>query len=388
MFDVVSDPHDFLDVFSLSRNLEKIEVVIFNSSEYAEDVDEALEKKHISAITQALQPYVHQCSLISFDIIYSSSLPPPNIFFLCDAPNLCELLECRIDDFDASTHPLPLTLEENHPTLAMSFPELGKLSIPAFWLIDMSLFVPDLEWLNQLISSQMDITITKFEFPKNGQYSLTNFLSCLCWLREPTSISLQDLSLSYEYSSHNLDPPNSSNLDYTISANIHFTSTSKDFITHLYSLADVLSDEMLSFEDCEIPNILHLQNAHNIYLENIPDDQGQSLRNILAAWEGYQLTIHSCPSFNDTFLSWLWLEGEYTYLDSEGSGMLLKMLPAENLLCTLKIALILQHLLLWISSSFVKIPMLHFQNSRRSIQTDHSTHILLIHYLSSEEVQC
>ena len=59
VFDVVSDPHDFLDVFSLSRNLEKIEVVIFNSSEYAEDVDEALGKKHISAIAQALQPHVH-----------------------------------------------------------------------------------------------------------------------------------------------------------------------------------------------------------------------------------------------------------------------------------------------------------------------------------------
>jgi len=297
VFDVVSDPRPFLDAFSWSRNLEKIEVAIFNSSEYAGEVDEALEKNCISAIAQALQPHVHRCRSISFDIIYSSSLPPPNTFFLRGAPDLHELLlECRIDDFDASTHPFPPTLEEEQPTFATSFPELFKLSVPAFWLIDMPLFTPDPEWLDQLNTSKMDITIANFEFPENGQYSLTNLLSCLCRLKNPTSVSLQNLTLSYEYCDHNLDLPDTLNLAYTISADLRFTSTSKDFIAHLFSIAEVISDEMLSFEDCEIPNISHLQNAHNIYLENIPDDQGLSLRNILAAWEGSRLTIHSCPT--------------------------------------------------------------------------------------------
>jgi hypothetical protein len=331
VFDVVSDPGPFLNAFSWSRNLEKIEVAIFNSSEYAEDVDEALEKNRISAIAQALQPHVHRCGSISFDIIYSSSLPSPNIFFLRGAPDLYELiLECRIDDFDASTHPLPPTPEEQ-PTFATSFPQLGKLSIPAFWLIDMPLFTPDPDWLDQLNSSKIDITIANFEFPQNGQYSLTNFLTCLCRLKDPTSISLRNLTLSYEYCGHNLDSLDTSNLAHTICANIHFTSTSKDFITHLYSIANVISDETLSFEDCEIPNISHLQNAHYIYLVNIPDDQGLSLRNILAAWDGSRLEIHSCPSFNDTFLSWLRSEGEHTRLDSEGSEKFLKIFPAENL---------------------------------------------------------
>jgi hypothetical protein len=105
----------------------------------------------------------------------------------------------------------------------------------------------------------------------------------------------------------------------------------RTYIAHLYSIANVLSDEILSFEDCEIPNISHLQNVRYIYLENIPDDQGLSLQNIVAAWEGSQLEIHSCPSFDDTLLSWLWSEGEYTRLDSEGKGISLKMFPAENL---------------------------------------------------------
>ena len=195
----------------------------------------------------------------------------------------------------------------------------------------MPLFTPNPEWLDQLNTSKMDITIANFEFPKNGPYSLANFLSCLCRLKDPTCISLRNLTLSYEYCDHNLESLDTSNLAYTISADIHFTSTSKDFIAHLYSVADVISDETLSFEDCEIPNISHLQYARNIYLENIPDDQGLSLRNILAAWEGSRLTIHSCPSFNDTFLSWLQSEGEYTRLDSEGNGISLKMFPAEYL---------------------------------------------------------
>jgi hypothetical protein len=209
---------------------------------------------------------------------------------------------------------------------------LIALSIPAFWFIDMALFAPDEKWLNQLYPLYMDITIAKFEFPKNGQYSLTNLLSCLCQLKKAKSISLRELTLSYEYSGHNLDSPNPSNLACTmLSADIHFTSTSKDFIAHLYSIANVFSDEILIFEDCEIPNISHLQFAGTIYLENIPDDQGLSLRNILASWEGSELRIHSCPSFDDTLLSWLGSEGEY--LDSEDNGIWLTqtMFPAKHL---------------------------------------------------------
>ena len=187
--DVASDPGPFLNAFSWSRNLEEIDVAIFNSSEYA---DEALENKRISAIAQTLRLHVHRCRLISINTIYSSSLPPPNIFLLRDAPNLYTLsLEYLIDNFDASTHPSLPTLEEEQTTFATSFPELRTFSMPAFWLIDMALLAPYSEWLNQLYSSNMDITIAKFKFPKNGQYSLTNFLSCLCQLKEPSSISLR-----------------------------------------------------------------------------------------------------------------------------------------------------------------------------------------------------
>ena len=336
VFDLASDPGPFLNAFLWSRSLEKIDVAIFNSSEYAEEVDEALENERISAIAQALQLHVHRCRSIVIDTIYSSSIPSPNIFFLRDAPNLYTLfLEFRIDNFDASTHPSPPTLGEEQPTFATSFPVLCRLSVPAFWLIDMALFAPDAEWLKQLYPSFMRITIAKFEFPENGPYSLTNLLSCLCLLKEPSSISLRELTLSYEYSGHNLNSPDRSSIAYTISsfADIHFKSTSKDFIAHLYSVANVVSNERLTFEGCEIPNISHLQNARNLCLENIPDKQGLSLRNILASWEGSNLTIRSCPSFDDTLLFWLRSEG--VYLDSEGNGIRF-MFPAKYL-CSLHI---------------------------------------------------
>ena len=88
------------------------------------------------------------------------------------------------------------------------------------------------------------------------------------------SISLRELTLSYEYSGHNLDSPYRSNLAHIISDDIHFTFTPKDFIAHLYSVANVFPYEILTFEDCKIPNISHLLNAPSLYLENIPDDQG------------------------------------------------------------------------------------------------------------------
>ena len=88
VFDLALDPGPFLNAFSWSRSLEKIEVTIFNGSEYAERVDEALENKRISVIAQTLQLHVHRCGSISINTIYSSSIPPPNIFFLRGAPNL------------------------------------------------------------------------------------------------------------------------------------------------------------------------------------------------------------------------------------------------------------------------------------------------------------
>ena len=42
-----------------------------------------------------------------------------------------------------------------------------------------------------------------------------------------------------------------------------------------------------------------------------------------------QLSIKSCPSFDDKLLSWLRSEGEY--LDPDGNEISLKMLPAKNL---------------------------------------------------------
>ncbi|KDR70778.1 hypothetical protein GALMADRAFT_144273 [Galerina marginata CBS 339.88] len=332
VFDLVSYPDLFLDAFTWSRNLENIEVVVFSSSEYTADVDEEREKRRVSAIAQALQPHVHRCQSITFDIIYSSSLPPPSVFFLQDAPNLQQLiLECRVDNFDLTSHVPSPNLEGVRLPFATSFTKLWKLSLPGFWLIDMPLSTPDSEWLNKLDSSKMDVAIANFEFPQTGQYSLTNFLHCLCQLKEPNSISFQSLSLSYGYCGDNFNSLHSANLTYAISSNIHFTTVSEGFLAHLYSIADIVSDEILSFEDCAIPNISHLQYVRYIHLENIVDDQGQSLRNILAAWEGTSLSIQSCSSFDDTFLSWLSSVQEYIRIDTEGNRVLIKAFPAENL---------------------------------------------------------
>ncbi|KDR70774.1 hypothetical protein GALMADRAFT_144269 [Galerina marginata CBS 339.88] len=263
----------------------------------------------------------------------SSSLPPPTFFFLHDAPKLEQvILECRIDNFGLSSHVPSPNLDGEQIPFAPSFTALGRLTIPAFWLIDMQLSSPDPEWFSKLNCLKMDVMVTKFEFPQSGQYSLTNFLRCLSELRVPASIFLQDLYLSYEYSVDNLNSADRTHPAYTFSGtDTYFKSVSKDFIAHFYALANVVSGFMLSFEDCEIPNISHLQYARNICLENIVDDQGQSLRNVLAAWEGSCLTTYSCPPFNDTFLSWLRSVQEYIRIDTEGNRVSIKAYPAVNL---------------------------------------------------------
>jgi len=123
-----------------------------------------------------------------------------------------------------------------------------------------------------------------------------------------------------------------------------------------------------------------------IYLENIPDDEGLSLRKILAAWDGSQLTIHSCPSFNDTFLSWLRSEGVYTRLDSEGKGISSKMFPAEY--CD---SLRVKDCIDFTASALVDFtrfsnPPIAFLEPQE-VDTDKPPHISF-HCLLPEEVQC
>ncbi|KDR76859.1 hypothetical protein GALMADRAFT_139724 [Galerina marginata CBS 339.88] len=124
VFDVATDPTPLLEAFSWSKDLEGLEVVVFTSAKHSKDTDKetkARENQRVAAIARAFRPHAHQCKSISFDVVYESSLPPPSIFFLREAPALEELtLECVI--YDAFTGNLTST-----PTIGEANASLATL---------------------------------------------------------------------------------------------------------------------------------------------------------------------------------------------------------------------------------------------------------------------
>ncbi|KDR69184.1 hypothetical protein GALMADRAFT_256029 [Galerina marginata CBS 339.88] len=314
-FDLAMDPTPFLDTFSWSSDQDKIEVTVFNSAVRPDEVDKEHETRYALIVAHALQPHIHRCKSITFTTVFSSSLPSPTIFFVQNAPHIEALnLHCHIDDIDIPDllHVYPAS-EDELLQLATSFPELRKLSMPGFWFMNTMLRCRNTRWPNQVQFGRFPtVDIFQFKFPVNGVYSLQNFVSYIsqmCGL-----FHFRDLSLAYECDNPRpMDPR-----QYRIYGDFHFQSVSKGFLTHLYSIADISADEFVTFERCEIPNIKQHQNGDYLTLVDIIDnDGGHSLRNILGAWSGSELTIRSCPSFNDSTISWLGSEVQYAPYDAD-----------------------------------------------------------------------
>lgn len=342
VFNVAKDPAPLLDAFLWSENLENVEVVVFNSDD-PRVVDKTRESSRVAAITHALRPHIQRCKSITFNVSYSTSLPPPTVFFLRKAPILEDLtLDCCIDDLDLKSDARATKINKNRYRLATSFPKLRQLSLTGFWFMYLAMHtrrharVHPFEWLDPPILSRkfdfmISLTISHFKFLKYGHYTLPKFISYVSRVARFSSYYFRDFSLSYQFADQK------PNLAYQFGGpHVHFQSVSKDFLTHLHTITDISAGN-LSFEACEIPKFYQRYSASRLTLKNIIDnDEGRSLRHILEVWTGTELTIHSCPSFNDTILSWLAFETEYLlrtqfheYLVSVAdSGDLIKAFPA------------------------------------------------------------
>ncbi|PPQ97861.1 hypothetical protein CVT26_013030 [Gymnopilus dilepis] len=129
VFDVARNPELFLEAFAWAKDAIGIQVVVFNSSQI-EDMTSAEELRHMWPIFRAVMPHVPRCKSIVYNTLYSSSLPPPTMFLLQEAPHLEELsLECIIDNIDLNKVQ-PVTRKR---LLCASFPKLSTLSLTGFW---------------------------------------------------------------------------------------------------------------------------------------------------------------------------------------------------------------------------------------------------------------
>ncbi|KAF8877246.1 hypothetical protein CPB84DRAFT_374413 [Gymnopilus junonius] len=197
IFDVAKDPTPFLDAFLWSEDLEIIEVLVFTSS--TDDGKEygKTEKQRSIAITQALRPHVHRCKSITFDITYSTSLPPAHIFFLKDSPYLEKLvLECAHDDIQIEPDSW-MTTVVNRPHFGSDFSKLKKLSLTGFSFLYLALHLDSPESFAKFqFRRSMELYVSRFTFLGSGHYTVTNFMRYFLHAVRRTT-HFHDLSLSY-----------------------------------------------------------------------------------------------------------------------------------------------------------------------------------------------
>ncbi|KAF8958601.1 hypothetical protein BDZ97DRAFT_1923496 [Flammula alnicola] len=319
VFDVAADPTPLLDAFSWSQKWHPdvwIDVLVFTSSSGHQEINKMTERRRVLAVARALQPHVHRCKFIVFDITFSSSLPDPTGFFLRDTERLEELtLQCRIDDIDpekdfcTTTGPL---------CYAWHLPKLNKISMTAFWFMYLMRHGSTAKWLENLTSTltstnfgEISLHISCFKFPNTGHYTLPTFARYLSHMNSKTTIYFQDISLGYSYKDLG---PAIKTCCRILAEDFHFTSVSEDFIAHFYDIA-LVSPTRATFTHCAIPKISQVQGMRTLRLNGIIENDdaamsdGTSLRNILGVWEhgkcGTEIFVRSCPSFNDSLLAWL-----------------------------------------------------------------------------------
>ncbi|KAF8878598.1 hypothetical protein CPB84DRAFT_1794067 [Gymnopilus junonius] len=331
VFDLSKDPTPLLDAFEWSRKgplgakVEdgQLEVLIYSPSREVESaVEKELERKRVQVISKALQPHVHRCKSITFDVTYASSLPPTSMFFLRDAPHLGTLsLTFRIDDF------VDADIMEIHDEgrlyddiqLATSFPKLSEVTLTGRGFMDLARAArahdPNSEWFRNANfgNSHCHLFISHFEFTRDGPYSFFNFVSYISQLsRQLFSVHLRDLSLAYEYTADTYILPPHYVLP-KVTGNIYFISLSDGFLENFYAITDVSPTSWITFDNCTIPENVQPVSESQLRLRNMveketdADEDGVSLslRRILSVWSGYELSIETSSAFNDALLRWM-----------------------------------------------------------------------------------
>ncbi|KDR74912.1 hypothetical protein GALMADRAFT_567402 [Galerina marginata CBS 339.88] len=157
-------------------------------------------------------------------------------------------------------------------------------------------------WFSQVkVAHLMSLHVSQFAFLEIGHYTVENFVLCLSKFKGCVYRHFRDLSLSYTFTNAEISYEEEA---YKIDGDFHFQSVSHNFLSLFYAISSTpnYDEGSISFTACQIPTIPQFLAHDSLAVTNIDEC---SLRNILMAWDGYDLRIRSCPSFNDTFITWL-----------------------------------------------------------------------------------
>lgn len=320
-FDLASDPHHLLGSIAASNTL-LFSVHVFTTANDTSQERKSIENKRAQAVVETLLLHAGRCTCLVFDLTYASSLPSAAPFLARCHPELTDLmLDYKIYDLpmcyegtkiEFKPAPLPLKKLSEMSMCGSAFMDIIHLGTE--WLQAQSV-------LNHAHSrSELKLYLRDFEFPIIGnemtgkEYTLARFIHLLHFINPNAELRLRNISLANCSHTSDLGEAGQYRLFVPEWASLTFESVSSDFIAEFLRIGNPLAGDLgsLDFVSCSIPPIPGPFFCHELSVRDVPaantlspDDDDESLYNLLRGWEGGSLELTACPSFNDEFIDWL-----------------------------------------------------------------------------------
>ena len=243
------------------------------------DEDDPDEKARVKAVVDLLGSHVHRCRSLQFDVLYSSSLPSPCRDFHGRAPELEKLeLKCRVDD--GGNNP-PDTFEPG----TFLCPVLQTLVIDARnFMINAWTFI-----------NANSIKISRFSPSESVDYddslSFHGMLETLQEFLKLRSLTLSDIDFDFSDGSAHIFP-------LSPLSSLTFEDLTVDTLQEFFDVTSVHTGS-ITITRCSIDTFTNMS-CTQLTLGEIPAEE--NLTEFLKLWEGQDLQLDNCPSFDDSVL--------------------------------------------------------------------------------------
>ncbi|KAF5381350.1 hypothetical protein D9615_008346 [Tricholomella constricta] len=239
----------------------------------------------VSALMEALKPHLHRCVMLSFDVLFRTSLP----WLLSDLgnlPNLQLLLLKAGSHFDEVPGLVQVELDRPRSAEALHLPALRTLEINGANFAATSIYNP--QWLNWT----SDVELSHL-MPNEVKFHLMHVADVVAPLRHVNRLVLRDVAFFHE--------PGYSDkitvfeqLDELSLADLQEEHTWK-FLRH----CRFPQLTKLTVERCALDPLTSLDHTDIVELELQEINEGYVLAPFLLAWRGTDLRLKFCGGFDD-----------------------------------------------------------------------------------------
>ncbi|KAF5378443.1 hypothetical protein D9615_007049 [Tricholomella constricta] len=254
----------------------------------------ALEQARLKEVMDVIRTHVFRCQTLTFDVAYPSSLPSLSADFLHYAPHLVKLsLEASVPT-DVKHQP---QIEERDPT---DFPFTGLIALTLSGWTFIDVFKNASWWFHHWLRRGPkfpSLRIVHYHPPPSGQDHSDpfNFTNAIPLLRDFSRLEFDDIH--YDCLA---EPSHSTPSEESISGQLSMRDLNRNTTKAL--LANLDPNDTLHISRCPLSPQDTLPASYHLCFDGGDELSPEILQAILSTWEGDELELKACLSFNDDVL--------------------------------------------------------------------------------------